>query len=142
MKKRLLLRNDIAEIEKLANELVLFGEAGGLPAETVFEIKLALEELIVNVILHGYEDDAEHQIAVEIRLTDEELTMTIEDDGKPFNPLEFRSENIERPFDERETGGMGIHLVRQLMDEVSYQREQGRNVLFLRKQVTGNSSER
>jgi serine/threonine-protein kinase RsbW len=66
----------------------------------------------------------------------ESVTMQIKDDGKPFNPLEIKSANLERQLDEREPGGMGIHIVRKLMDKILYKREGGNNVLQLTKYLT------
>ena len=63
------------------------------------------------------------------------LTLQIKDDGKPFNPLEVKSTNLEKPFDEREEGGMGVYIVRRLMDELKYKRAEGNNVLLLRKNL-------
>ena len=76
-----------------------------------------------------------------MHLQGETLTMKIKDDGKPFNPLEVKNANLEKPFDEREIGGMGIHIVQQLIDELRYNREKDKNILLLRKHIANRSSD-
>jgi anti-sigma regulatory factor (Ser/Thr protein kinase) len=63
------------------------------------------------------------------------VTVTVEDDGVPFNPLEATEPDLDRPLEERSIGGLGIHLVKNLMDDVEYRREAGRNYLVMRKRV-------
>jgi anti-sigma regulatory factor (Ser/Thr protein kinase) len=134
--ENIFVRNDLSEIESLAEAVAEFSKGNNLSDEVAHELRLVLEEVVSNIIQYGFEDDYEHQIAIQMNLQGEALSVKIRDDGKPFNPLEFESYNIEKPFDEREEGGMGIYLVRELMDEVKYKREEDNNVLLLRKHIT------
>ena len=94
-------------------------------------MNLVLEELGLNVMDYGY-DDGIHEF--EIVLTSEPDTLTIEiiDDGRPFDPLSDTPPPVlEGSIEDRPIGGLGVHLVRELMDELHYRREQGRNHLTL-----------
>ena len=117
-----------------------FGKKNNLSSEVIYDVRLTLEEVVSNIIKYGFEDNYEHQISIEMNLQGETLTMKIKDDGKPFNPLEVKNANIEKPFDEREIGGMGIYIVQQLMDELRYNREKDNNILLLRKHIANRSS--
>jgi anti-sigma regulatory factor (Ser/Thr protein kinase) len=131
--KNILIKNNLSEIERLSKAVAEFGEKNNLSSEVIYDVRLALEEVVSNIINYGFEDNYEHQISIEMNLQGETLTMKIKDDGKPFNPLEVKSTNLDKPFDEREIGGMGIHIVRKLMDKILYKREEGNNVLQLTK---------
>jgi anti-sigma regulatory factor (Ser/Thr protein kinase) len=131
--KNILINNNLSEIERLSKAVAEFGEKNNLSSEVIYDVRLALEEVVSNIINYGFEDNYEHQISIEMNLQGETLTMKIKDDGKPFNPLEVKSTNLDKPFDEREIGGMGIHIVRKLMDKILYKREEGNNVLQLTK---------
>ena len=129
------LKNNISEIERLSQIVTEFGERHHLPPKVLFEVNLALEEILANIISYGYEANDEHQIVVTISLKNGELTAEVEDDGRPFNPLEAPEPDISRPLEERPVGGLGIHLVRSLMDGLEYRRQQGKNLLVMKKKV-------
>ena len=133
------LVNDLAEIERLSSLVEAFGEAEGLGAETIFKVNLALDEVVTNVIRYGHEDDGQpHPIVVRLTLADGVLTAEVEDDGRAFNPLDAPPPDITASLDDRPIGGLGIHLVRSVMSAVEYRRENGRNVLTMRKHLTPN----
>lgn len=92
---------------------------------------LAIEELVTNCIKYGYPAGEEHVIALELRLVDGRLALTVTDDGRPFNPLEAPSPNLDLPPEERPVGGLGIHLLRQLSDGMDYVRVNDRNRVTL-----------
>lgn len=141
MSKNILINNNLSEIERLSKAVAEFGETNNLSSEVIYDVRLALEEVVSNIIIYGFEYNYEHQISIQMNLQGESLTMKIKDDGKPFNPLEIESTNLEKPFDEREIGGMGIYIVQQLMDELRYNREEDYNILLLRKHFTNRSSD-
>lgn len=141
MSKNILIKNNLSEIERLSKAVAEFGEKNNLSSEVIYDVRLALEEVVSNIINYGFEDNYEHQISIEMNLQGETLTMKIKDDGKPFNPLEVKSTNLEKPFDEREIGGMGIHIVQQLMDELRYNREKDNNILLLKKHIANRYSD-
>ena len=101
------------------------------PDSLVFKVNLVLEELGLNILSYGGVD-VERSPEVEITLVSEDDSLTIEvsDDGRPFNPLEDAVvPDVEALLDERSVGGLGVHLVRTMMDDLSYQRDEGRNRL-------------
>ncbi len=129
------LVNDLAEIERLSQLVEAFGEAGGMGPESVFNVNLALDEVITNVIRYAHDDGREHPIVVRLAIDQDVLTAQVEDDGRAFNPLEAPVPDIGASIEERPIGGLGIHLVRSVMNSVEYRREDGRNVLIMKKRL-------
>jgi len=133
------LRNDITELQSLARVLEDLGRTIGLSLEHIHTLNLAMEEIITNIIRYGYEDDREHRIEVRIVVDDTRVNLEIEDDGKSFNPLEVPIPDVDRPIAERPIGGLGLFLVRNLMDELAYTRRGGKNILSMNKDFTHTS---
>lgn len=132
---RFRLDSRLGEIERLAGEVTRLGQAHGLPAETVFDLNLALEETVSNIIRHGYAGRAGHGVSVTVHLAGESIAVTVEDDAAPFDPSKHPAPDLTVPLEDRPDGGMGVYLIRRLMDEVDYRREEGRNVLTLKKRI-------
>ena len=130
------VRNDLAELERVGRMLGEFWAEHDLPEELAGEINLVLEEMLANVILHGYQDQGDHEIVVKLESQGGELTLAIEDDGVVFNPLEKPRPDLTVPLAERQVGGLGIFLVRELMDHLQYERLEDRNRLTMKKRVT------
>jgi len=126
------IKNNLSGLERLNLILAEFGERYHLPSKVLFNLNLALEEILTNIISYGYDDREEHEIIVRLSLEQGELTVEVEDDGRPFNPLEALEPDLNKPLEERPVGGLGIHLVRKLMDELAYQRQEGRNLLLIK----------
>ena len=103
--------------------------------EPFVALNLALEEILVNVIAHGYQGSADHQIIVRLALDDGEVRAEVEDDARPFNPLEAPEPDLSKPLEERPIGGLGIHLTRKMMDGLVYRRQGDKNLLVMRKKV-------
>jgi len=133
--KSFILRNDLSEIPNLANNVREFGERNKLSDKIISDLTLALEERVVNIISYAYQDSVGHDITIDISLKDKELTLEVKDDGQPFNPLEVPEPDIEKPLHERKVGGLGIFLINTLMDEVEYRREEGLNILVMKKKI-------
>jgi anti-sigma regulatory factor (Ser/Thr protein kinase) len=112
-----------------------FAEKHVLPADVRRKLNVALDELLANELSHGMAGRDACSVTVEVELNQEHLTVTLTDDGPPFDPFEQAAPDTTLSVDERPIGGLGIHLVRQLMDEVSYQRRDGHNVVVLVKQL-------
>mgnify|MGYP000888049952 FL=1 len=128
------LKNELEEIRLLAEAIELWGEENGIPGKSLFQLNLALDELLTNTIIYGYPEGGEHEIR--LRLVPEgekELLIEIRDDGLAFNPLEVKAPDLKQDIEERPIGGLGIHLVRQMLDEIEYRRENGHNVLLMKK---------
>ncbi len=117
-----------------------FGAANNLPMKVIFKLTLVLDELVTNIISYGYADFDEHPIDVGINLDKGIVTIRIEDDSEPFNILEAPEPELETPLEERDRpiGGMGIHLVKNMVDKIEYSREDGKNVLLLTKEICTN----
>ena len=99
-------------------------------------LNMALDDLLNNVVQYAFPNDpTEHHIEVEGEVRDEWVILTITDDGIPFNPLTVAPPDLSLLLHEREIGGLGIHLVRSMFDEVTYHRNVGRNVLTVKKKL-------
>lgn len=130
------LENRVEEIRRLADHVDAFCERWGIAPEHAFNLNLALDELITNIIMYGYEDDEKHQIRIGLSWNDQELVAELVDDGRPFDPLtQSPDPQIETPIEKRKIGGLGLHLVKTLMDEVRYRRDGRNNRLELVKRV-------
>lgn len=123
------VRNDLGEIERLAETLRNFCRDQGVDDEACHDLLLAMDEVVSNIIRHGFADRDPHDIRIRLGLEPPELFLEVEDDAPPFNPLQAPEPDVSRPIEERPLGGLGIHLVRQLMQKVEYRREEGRNIL-------------
>lgn len=130
------LKNRLSEIARVAQVVETFGSRQALPAQVVFEINLALDEILTNVISYGYDDDTEHDIVVRLTIRGGELAVQVEDDGRPFNPLDVAAPPLHVPLQERPIGGLGVHLVRKVIDRVNYRRQDGKNILVMTKRVS------
>jgi serine phosphatase RsbU (regulator of sigma subunit)/anti-sigma regulatory factor (Ser/Thr protein kinase) len=130
------LTNKPAEIERLSQVLGTFGARHGLAPKVIDDLNLALEEILSNAISFAYTDNREHEIRVCLKLQPGEIRAEVEDDGQPFNPLEVPEPDISKPLQERPVGGLGIHLVRKLMDGIDYRRASERNLLTVTKKTS------
>ena len=129
------LKNSLSELNRLCQSLEEFSESFGLAQKTTFEICIAMEELVSNIISYGYSDDAVHWIKISISHENGILTILIEDDGMPFNPLQAEEPDCECPLEERKVGNLGIHLTKKYVDDMIYERRGGNNILILKKNL-------
>jgi serine/threonine-protein kinase RsbW len=131
--KELIIRNDLLELENLVEQVAAFCAQLRVTENILFDVRLALEEAISNTIRHGYMDRNPHDIRLSIELQNGELCLQIEDDGKAFNPLEAADPDLSLPIEEKQPGGLGIYLIKAVMDEVRYERRDGKNILRMKK---------
>jgi serine/threonine-protein kinase RsbW len=134
------LKNRFSELDTLGEKLDQFCSQLGLTNKCLCEINLALEELFTNIISYGYDDEAEHWVKFTLSYQNGTIRMEVEDDGIPFNPIEAEEPDIKCPLEERKIGGLGIHLMKKIMDEIIHRRNGDKNVLILKKEFTGNPS--
>ncbi len=127
--------NQRREIARLGGVVDQFGKKCGLSDDDTANISLMLDEVVSNVIKYGYDDALEHQIHIRVTLEHDVVTLQVEDDGKPFNPLEAPQPNLEAPIEERPIGGLGVFIVKSMADSFDYRRENGRNVVTMRKRT-------
>ena len=129
------LKNDLSELDRLCQNCETVGESLGLSKKLTFEMNLALDELFTNIISYGFADEKEHVIKIDIVAENNELRMRIEDDGIPFDPVIAEEPNLECRIEECRIGGLGIHLIKNLMDEIRYERLNDVNILYLKKHI-------
>ena len=135
MEKSIILANDIAEISKLNGFVEEIGEAFSLSPDIVFNLNLVLEEDVVNVINYAYPKEEHESIYLSANLQDDTIVLVLTDTGKEFDPTMAPEADITLSADERPIGGLGIFLIRQIMNEVRYERIDGKNVLTLEKKL-------
>jgi len=129
------LRNDIKEVPKLGEFMEYVCEAMGFDMATTMQMNLAIEEAVVNVMNYAYPDGMVGNVNIEAQANDVRLKFVISDNGKYFDPTTVAAVDTSLPAEERSIGGLGIFLVRQMMDSVNYERIGGFNVLTLRKKL-------
>jgi len=123
------------ELPRMQAALEAFAREEGWPSRLEFQIKLVIEEVVVNILSHGYEEGGDHDILIELASDGEKIGIEIVDDGRPYDPLtEAPAPDTEAPLADRPVGGLGVYLVCALMDEASYRREDNLNRLALTKQ--------
>ena len=123
----------IEEMERMAAAVEGLGEEEDWPPALTFQVNLVLEELWLNVLNYGHEEGC-HEVLIRLVSEDESLTIEITDDGRPFDPLQDAPlPDTAGELGDRHIGGLGIHLVRTMMDELEYRREEGKNRLILVK---------
>jgi anti-sigma regulatory factor (Ser/Thr protein kinase) len=134
-------RNQLSEIGRAAGMIDGFGAEHELPADVLFKLNVSLDEVLTNIISYGYDDEDEHQIDIRVTLDREAIAVRVEDDGRAYNPLETPAPDLAADIDERPIGGLGVHIVRSMMDALEYRRENGRNVFTMRKRLSAGSSD-
>jgi serine/threonine-protein kinase RsbW len=130
------LSKKIAEITALATAVERFLKAFDVPDHTIFQINVAIEELITNTINYGYRGNDESLIRINLKMENQEIVIRIVDEATPFNPFAQAPVDTTGGIDQRRIGGLGIHLVKEMIDHVDYQRVDGRNHVTLRQTFT------
>ena len=133
--KTFVVKNNASEISRLIEEVRIFAKSKKWTEKTVSEITLAIEEILVNIQSYAYTDKDSHEIKVILSAGAAEFAARVIDDGRAFNPLESKKPDITESLDARKIGGLGIFLVRNVMDDVEYKREDGKNILLLKKKI-------
>jgi serine/threonine-protein kinase RsbW len=121
---------DLARITARLDDLAV---RRGLPRDAVADMHVALDEVLMNVLGHAYDDTGAHEIRIVLAVYPDALQAEVEDDGRPFDPLMVAPPDRTAPLAEREVGGLGLHFVRSLLSDVAYQRSGDRNRLVLTK---------
>ena len=128
---KLKVETDPSELERIAAAVEDIGQRENWPAQFVFRVNLVLEELGLNIMNYGHEEGL-HEFDITLTSDEDVLTIEITDDGRPFDPLSDAPEpDLDASVDDRRVGGLGLHLVRTMVDEMSYRREQDKNHLTL-----------
>ena len=135
MEREIKITNDLKEVETLANFVEALCDELALSPETTMNINLALEEAVVNVIMYAYPQEWQSDILLKVSSTDNQLIFLLTDTGASFDPTKAPDVNLTLTIEERPVGGLGIFLVRSIMNEVTYQRLDGENRLTMKKDI-------
>ena len=127
--------NDVQEVPRLAEFVDGVCEEAGFDMMTTLQLNLAIEEAVVNVMNYAYPAGTAGTVDIEAQTDEEVLTFVISDKGTPFDPTAKADADTTLSIEERGIGGLGIHLVRQIMDSIHYVYKQGKNILTLRKKL-------
>ena len=125
---RVTLPARVSELRDLATMVEDFGDANNLTAPKVFAINLELDELITNTVTHGsFEAGIDPRIDIHLRVESDILILTMEDNGSPFDPTLDTDPNTAAPLESRNVGGLGLHLVKNFANRISYEFVEGKN---------------
>ena len=129
---QLTLANDLGELARVSEVVNAFLEGRGVARKVVYATDLVLEEVLSNVIRHGYEDGSRHEIALAVGTDGTKVELQVVDDGRAFDPGSAPVPHSDLPLASRPTGGLGLQLLRTYVTEIRYERVGGRNRLWLR----------
>jgi anti-sigma regulatory factor (Ser/Thr protein kinase) len=135
-KVKMVFRNRINELPELSVRVGALMERWSIPVKIINNIHLAIEELVSNIVFYAFDDVMEHLIVLEFTRTDKGIEIRIEDEGKPFDPVHDRVHvDLTLTSEKRQVGGLGIHLVKTLMDKVEYRRTGNKNIITIIKNL-------
>ncbi len=132
---QLTIKNRYEDMEIVEGQFSEFAEEFGLPDAVRQSMSIVMDEMLNNIISYAYQGEVEKEIEVNFELSGRRLVTTIKDSGVPFNPFSRETPDVSESIEEREIGGLGIHMVRSLMDEFSYHRQINKNVITLVKLI-------
>lgn len=135
MEHTIALKNTIEEITRLHTFVEEVGETYELPMKVVMNLNLALEEAVTNIIMYAYPPKQTAQIYLTAKEQDGRLVFILTDSGQPFDPTQVPDADVTQAADDRKIGGLGIFLIRKIMNEVKYERIDEKNVLTLEKEL-------
>jgi sigma-B regulation protein RsbU (phosphoserine phosphatase) len=139
-KLELTIPNNLSENARVKEHFDTFAEHYGIQDPIRLKMHVVIDELLMNIISYAYPDDGRHEICIKVELSADRLKVSMVDDGIPFNPLGIETPDTELSLEEREIGGLGIHLIRKMMDRVSYRRRIDKNVISVMKFLNADSS--
>ena len=140
MRKELRIKNQVSELEKVAQFVEEIGEELGLNMELQMNLNLVMEEMVTNVIFYAYPQGEVADIELLAKSDGKELTFVLSDQGKEFDPTAKEDANPDINPADREIGGMGIFIVKNIMNKVTYQRLEGKNLLTMTKGIDDQSN--
>ena len=135
MKKEISIKNHLDELGRVNQFVEEIGEELGLDMELQMNLNLVIEEMVVNVISYAYPEGTEADIELLAESDGKELTFVLSDRGKEFEPTLQEEGDMDVNPAERDLGGMGIYIVKNIMNEVTYQRLEGKNLLTMKKEI-------
>lgn len=133
---------NLGEVPDILSRIEDFGERHGLPTMAVFNLQLACDEMLTNILSYGFPDARARDIHVSISFRQDMIETEIIDNGIPFNPLAQPEPDLTLPLEERKIGGLGIHIIRTVMNHLNYHRSDGRNHLKMVLQLTDDPAKK
>jgi len=133
--KQLIIGNDIAELSRVVAFLDIIEEEWTLPISLMMPLNLVLEEALTNVIFYAYEKESKYEIVFDFEKRENQREIKITDSGQPFDPTQKADPDITLSIDDRPIGGLGILLIKKIMDKVTYQRKESFNILLMTKKI-------
>jgi len=121
--------NEMKELTHVIQVVNVFLEPRALPSKLVYAVNLILEEILMNIIKYGYDDEESHEIEVQIEIEKEEVALTVVDDGREFNPLTVPPPDRSKSAMDRIEEGLGLQFVRHMRNAMEYRREEDKNIL-------------
>ena len=121
--------NDMKELTHVLQVVNVFLEPRELQSKLIYAVNLILEEILMNIIKYGYDDEKSHEIEVQIEVEQEEVALTVMDDGKEFNPLTIPRPDRSKSAMDRLEEGLGLQFVRHMRNAMEYRREDDKNIL-------------
>jgi anti-sigma regulatory factor (Ser/Thr protein kinase) len=134
------LSNRLAAIGEAADEIASFCANHGVPPPAIGHLNLSLDEAMTNTIAYGWPEGGEHEIALTLSVSGGAVVVEVADDGRAFDPLQVPPPDLDSDLESRPIGGLGVHFIKTLMDDVTYRREGGRNILTMRKRFAAEGS--
>jgi anti-sigma regulatory factor (Ser/Thr protein kinase) len=134
--KKIWLKNQLNELESITKYLDELASLWDLSIPFTMTLNLVLEEAFTNIVNYGYQDDKNHEIEIIFEKQNNRLFIRLIDDGVPYDPTLTANPDINLSAEEREIGGLGVFLIRKMMDKVNYQRHEGCNILKMEKTIT------
>jgi serine/threonine-protein kinase RsbW len=135
MKKEIKIKNHVEELEKVNQFVEEICEELGLDMELQMNLNLVLEEMVSNVIFYAYPKGTPEEIELAAESDGKELTFVLSDNGIEFDPTAKEDADPDVNPMERDIGGMGIYIVKNIMNKVTYQRLEGKNLLTMQKKI-------
>ena len=129
----------IENISQVIGNIEDFLRRKGFTDETVFDVRLAVDEAITNVIQHGYEGK-EGLIHIRCEVSIKEIVLVVEDSAKPFNLSSVEEPRLSDSLEKRQIGGLGVYLIKKKMDQVTHEFKNGKNILTMKKRVATNEA--
>jgi len=127
------IKNKIPEIEHVCDAVAEFSRKHNVVDKIIFTLHLAIDEILTNIISYGYSDTDEHVIDIRYSFLKDYLQLEIIDDSNPYDPSAAPEPDVEASLEDRKIGGLGIYLIKNMMDEIKYSSDNGKNTLVLTK---------
>ena len=121
--------NDMQELTHVIQVVNVFLEPRELKSKLIYAVNLILEEILINIVKYGYDDENSHELEVQIGVEEGEVALTVIDDGKEFNPLTIPGPDRSKSVMDRLEEGLGLQFVRHMRNAMEYRREDNQNIL-------------